>query len=81
MEQFCSAYFSTPPTTWKFRDFSRKYTLPKCDIKVLEQAWQKELKKIIQEDDGPRTRKAALLLKHLKEGDKILEPSNVCPIN
>ena len=81
MEQFCSTYFSTPPATWKFRAFTRKCPIPECDKRVLEQAWQEELGKIAQENQGPRTRKAALLLKHLKQEDKILEPSDVCPIN
>ena len=81
MEQFCSTYFLAPPTTWKFRNFTRKCPIPKCDKKVLEQAWQQELKKIVQENSGPRKQKAALLLRYLEQANKIPELSNVCPIN
>ena len=81
MEQFCSTYFSTLPATWKFRDFTLKCPIPKGDKKALEQAWQEKLRKIVQEDDGPRKKKANHLLKRIKQADKILEPSEVCPIN
>ena len=81
MEQFCSTYLSTQPAIWKFGDFTQQCPIPKGDKKIFKQAWQENLEKIIQGEDGPCKQKANHLLKRIEQADKILEPSEVCPIN
>jgi hypothetical protein len=81
MEQYCSTYFSSSPATWKFHGFTQNCPIQFGDKQVQEQAWQENLKKIVQEADGLRKRKAKHLLKRIEQTGKMQEPSNVCPIN
>ncbi len=81
MDQFCSTYFSTSPVTWKFSTFTQQCTISGCEKGVLEQAWTQKLEKIAHENSGPRTQRAAQLLRRAKHAAKIPEASNVCPIN